>query len=470
MLQLRRPEILLLLLAIAVRLIFHLLTGYLADDAFITFRYAVNFGSGNGFVYNVGEHVLGTTTPLFAFILTVLSIARIEPPTGALIVSFLSAGLTTVLIYRMAQSIRFLRLAFVPALCYILWPRSIAADCSGMETAFFTFLIAASFYYQRRHQAVYALGAATLATLTRPEGLILLGLLVAYNLYKEKEKWLQYLAVPSVILLPWIIIAGFYFGSPVPNSLFAKEALYGRIGGMTVWEKASSVVGWNSPLGILLIPILVIGARWLWKKQLFGALELIWLAAMFAFYIFVPARLFFWYVAPIYPVLLLFIGAIFVQAYENALWLGEKRVWAGGVLAVVITIVLVSYDYKPIAYFRTAQRTQDVVHREIGEYLFEHANPDDIVAAEDIGYIGYYSKLRIIDRDGLVSPEVLPYNRIGEYGKLIADFKPEWVVASVGSPISIFIGDDQFLRDYQRETFYVSGETEYRVYRRVDPR
>ncbi len=33
------------------------------DDAYTTFRYARNLVNGLGFVYNPGEHVLGTTTP-----------------------------------------------------------------------------------------------------------------------------------------------------------------------------------------------------------------------------------------------------------------------------------------------------------------------------------------------------------------------------------------------------------------------
>ena len=42
------------------------------DDAGITFRYARNLALGQGLVFNRGEHVLGTTTPLFAAVLAVL--------------------------------------------------------------------------------------------------------------------------------------------------------------------------------------------------------------------------------------------------------------------------------------------------------------------------------------------------------------------------------------------------------------
>ncbi|MCB0187901.1 MAG: hypothetical protein KDE31_26715, partial [Caldilineaceae bacterium] len=39
------------------------------DDAFITYRYAENLATGQGFVYNAGERLLGTSTPLYTLLL-----------------------------------------------------------------------------------------------------------------------------------------------------------------------------------------------------------------------------------------------------------------------------------------------------------------------------------------------------------------------------------------------------------------
>ena len=53
-----------------VALLARLLTGpHPIDDAYITFRYARNLAEGLGLVYNPGEWVLGTTTPLWAILL-----------------------------------------------------------------------------------------------------------------------------------------------------------------------------------------------------------------------------------------------------------------------------------------------------------------------------------------------------------------------------------------------------------------
>jgi hypothetical protein len=47
------------------------------DDAYITYRYARNLVTGHGFAYNPGEHVLGTTTPLFTLLLALLAKAGV---------------------------------------------------------------------------------------------------------------------------------------------------------------------------------------------------------------------------------------------------------------------------------------------------------------------------------------------------------------------------------------------------------
>ncbi len=63
-----------LLLVMAAQLAFRLFLNqweFYGDDACITFRYAQNLAWGAGFVYNAGEHVLGTTAPLYALLLSV---------------------------------------------------------------------------------------------------------------------------------------------------------------------------------------------------------------------------------------------------------------------------------------------------------------------------------------------------------------------------------------------------------------
>src|SRR5262245_31922234 len=68
---LRRPWIpaSILLAALVLWTWFHLFTRIRLEDALITYRYASNVATGVGFVYNAGERVLGTTTPLLTLVL-----------------------------------------------------------------------------------------------------------------------------------------------------------------------------------------------------------------------------------------------------------------------------------------------------------------------------------------------------------------------------------------------------------------
>jgi len=52
--------------------IFALFSHWTYDDPFITYRYAEKLAQGLGFVYNPGERVLSTTTPLFTLLLATL--------------------------------------------------------------------------------------------------------------------------------------------------------------------------------------------------------------------------------------------------------------------------------------------------------------------------------------------------------------------------------------------------------------
>ena len=68
------------------------------DDAYITFRYARNLLRGYGLVFNPGEHVLGTTTPLYALLMAFLGLftggGNAPFPLLAPVVNALADGLT----------------------------------------------------------------------------------------------------------------------------------------------------------------------------------------------------------------------------------------------------------------------------------------------------------------------------------------------------------------------------------------
>ena len=95
---------LLVIVALAARLIPGPRT---IDDAFITFRYARNLLAGNGFVYNPGERVLGTTTPLYTLLMAGLAAftggTQAPFPTLALLVNALADAGTCLLLWQLGK-------------------------------------------------------------------------------------------------------------------------------------------------------------------------------------------------------------------------------------------------------------------------------------------------------------------------------------------------------------------------------
>src|SRR5262249_44387711 len=73
---------------------------------------------------------------------------------------------------------------------------------------------------------------------------------------------------------------------------------------------------------------------------------------------------------------------------------------------------------------------EDEVRKPAGEWLARHSPAEATVAMEPIGYIGYYSRRRVLDEIGLVSPRMIPFTRAGAgwFGRAMRAFRPEFIV------------------------------------------
>ena len=248
-----RNSVILFFVAIIVRIVFHYFTGFTADNAFITFRYAENLASGEGYVYNIGQPVFGSSTPLFVLILSLFSLVSVSPIKASLIVSLAASGFTALLLYRLAHHLRFTKFAVLPSLLYIFFPRVIPAETSGMETGLFSFFVLASFYFNRKNKRFYALAMATLAGLTRYEGFLILLIIFGHIIYKDRDKFLYYLSIPLVMIIPWFLFTFYYFGSVVPHSVTAKLALYNLIEDSSYLDHFIYLMAFHNPVGYLLL-------------------------------------------------------------------------------------------------------------------------------------------------------------------------------------------------------------------------
>jgi arabinofuranosyltransferase len=211
-----------------------------AEDAYITYRYARHLADGHGFVWNIGDPpVEGFTN--FSWVLLSAAAYRLGADLPRLTQAIgLLAGVIT-LLYTHRFSRRILRLGrpaslFITFLCAAAGPLACWAG-SGMETAFFgLWVVVAVFHLSRAvgsdSPADVAIAAVSLffATLTRPEGVgvfvILAGGWLVLSWAGERRKRLRTLLLFVGIYLP---LFGAYFawryslfGYPLPNTFYAK--------------------------------------------------------------------------------------------------------------------------------------------------------------------------------------------------------------------------------------------------------
>src|SRR5437016_10847074 len=104
----RRREIaaaiLISVFAVAARAYVLRATHSTTEDFYITLRYAENLAHGHGFVYNPGERVLGTTTPLYTLYLALAAWMGLDAATWGKIANIAADGLGCWLIWRLGRT------------------------------------------------------------------------------------------------------------------------------------------------------------------------------------------------------------------------------------------------------------------------------------------------------------------------------------------------------------------------------
>lgn len=225
-----------LLLAI---LVYHISAYYfLTDDAFISFRYAVNFADGNGLVFNIDERVEGYTNFLWVIIISIFSFLGVLPEKIANVISIAASIiliLSVIWFNRKFFADHKYDLIILAAPFLLVLNRTYAVwSTSGLETKLFSFFIFLSLAFLIRgwyEDSKYLKASAILfafTSLTRPEGILLTASFFGYYLvlkFIRREKMSQ-IFIPILI---YLIIVGshfifrlIYYGYLFPNTFYAK--------------------------------------------------------------------------------------------------------------------------------------------------------------------------------------------------------------------------------------------------------
>ena len=109
------------------------------DDPYITYRYAENVRRGFGFVYNPGERIQSTTTPLFTLLLAVLSPLWGDLPHLANLIGVLSLAAGGLLLWELAAIWKTPWAGWIGLLLYPIFPLAITP--LGSETPLYIALL-----------------------------------------------------------------------------------------------------------------------------------------------------------------------------------------------------------------------------------------------------------------------------------------------------------------------------------------
>jgi hypothetical protein len=207
------------------------------DDAFISYRYALNLATGHGLVFNPGEYVEGYTNLLWTLLIAAgIALGGEAEALGHWSsVLFAAASLLTAYAYaarllpRQAAVWALLApLGLLTANSFVCW------TTAGLETPLFMWLALSATLALAWHRRTATAVLCLLATMTRPEGALLAACLLLYDAVAHAAAWrgsarlprLAAAARPALLFAVGLALLTlfrvWYYGDVVPNTFYAK--------------------------------------------------------------------------------------------------------------------------------------------------------------------------------------------------------------------------------------------------------
>ncbi len=407
--------------------------GFALDDAWIHQTYARNLVATGQFAFVPGQPSSGSTSPLWTLLIALGYLVRVDYKWWTYALGAICLAATALGVWRLTQRL-FPDHPYAPLaagmFCALEW-HLVWAAVSGMETVLFTALsvwllvVTANQKSDIKNQTSIGL-LSGLLVLTRPEGLLLVGLVliaqIAQRGWARRATWTSLawtLAAMVILVTPWLVFNWHTSGTPFPNTFYAKQREYASVPASVPFAQRVAQVFFAPFIGaqVLLIPGLVVAARSPVRRigrpetwsQLAGP---VWAAAHLGLYaLHLPVtyqhgR----YEIPVIPVLI----AYGLGGTATLLRLNDAHLWPR-VLSRAVTLAIAITQLSFVAIGASAYAADVAIIEgemvRVARWLDTNTLPSDLIAAHDIGAIGYFSQRPLLDLAGLISPEVIPFIR-----------------------------------------------------------
>lgn len=410
------------------------------DDAFITFRYARNLAAGNGFLYNPGEWVLGTTSPAFGLITSIFFLAGLPVPDAVVVLNIACDAALLVSAMRLLAKESGREAAWIFGGLFIASPIFTRIAVGGMEVNLFLLLgfVAVRLYHGGREYAAVTLAAV--CYFLRPESAMLVAIFCITELVTGRRgRALGMAALALACVLPGLALIHVTYGSIIPQSVAAKSLIPPQPH-VAIFRQLLA----PDPLSLVVLPFAIHGAVMAVRRG--GILRTIvwWGGSYLVAYGLARPMVWLWYgVATYFAVLLLAAPALYSA-------LGRFRA-AGRLLSPrllpTLMVALPLLVWIGIALVRGRDDATFRVYEPLQRWCREGRIPASArIAAYDVGAIGYYADTYIYDLAGLVWPEAA--RRRFDYAEIVARYKPEYLYLSATKETAEWTGRPEIRRLY----------------------
>ena len=494
-------QITFVILAIIIPLGYVLITNHIWEDFFITFKHSKNLAEGNGLVYHPGERVHGFTSvfntllPAFFYWLTgmtsylpALWLYRIVS-----IFMYVAAGLFILRFLNKDKDTSNISLVFF-ALYYLFVTKTIVFATNGQEAGFFVFFVIVPLLlaYQSVLNNWKLIGILWAGLMyTRPDGfvyIIAMSLSVLFITSDDKKATLISLfkagLVCGAIYLPWFIFAWMYYGSPVPHTITAKSIYAINLPKHPIYVLSGIIYSAPMVFSKIFLPIYPEFGGWPYWIRLFAFFAglfstIYWLLphkdrlgkylSLFFFFILMYLNLvssfgvmFSWYLTAIETLGIIILSRGIFYFFHIIFKREEIALPVSVAVNILILIAFTTMLFSTTLQMKVQQEVVENGQRmKIGQWLKEHADPGDSVFLEPLGYIGYFSGLKMYDFPGLVSPEtvrICKESNSSDGSMLIEKLRPDWLVLREKEIIAVNINKINKMNYSHVATFDVRKE------------